>query len=86
VTNAGHEHGDGNVVLGRETFRFTAELGPSALDVRPALRLRDRDAPWPLRLVQEELRMVGDGIAIGPALLARGVGAPTTLRWFGLPA
>ena len=61
-----------NVVLGREAFRFQRRGGPSALDGRPALVLtydaaRARN-PWPLRAIRDELRTVGPGIAIGPAI------------------
>jgi hypothetical protein len=78
-----------NVVLGRKLLRFRAEVGPSQLDGRPALLLRyDSPAygnPWPARVVKDELRTVGKGIAIGPAIVDV-AGAPVPLVWFGLEA
>jgi hypothetical protein len=76
-----------NVVLGRKLLRFRAEVAASLLDGAPALRLTyDAPAygnPWPATAVQDELRSVGKGIAIGPAIFV-GAGAPITLLWFGL--
>lgn len=76
-----------NVVFGQRVLRFSAEVGPSAIDGRPALILDYGVAahknPWPVRALRDELRTVGDGVAIGPAVLA-GVGAPRPLFWFGL--
>jgi hypothetical protein len=72
-----------NVVFGRKVLRFAAEVGPSAIDGRPALLLDyarpAHENPWPVRAIRDELRTVGDGIAIGPAL--HGV---RPLFWFGL--
>ncbi len=78
-----------NVVLGRRLLRFQAEVGPSLLDGRPALVLSyDAPAhrnPWPVRVIRDELRAVGEGVAIGPALVSvRGSAVP--LLWFGLEA
>jgi len=72
-----------NVVLGQKVLRFQADVGSSAIDGRPALVL-DYAAhanPWPVRALRDELRTVGDGIAIGPALI---VGSSRPLFWFGL--
>jgi hypothetical protein len=78
-----------NVVLGKRLLRFRAEVGPSRVDGSPALRLTyDAPAyenPWPATVVQDELRTVGKGIAIGPAIFV-GARAPITLLWFGLEA
>jgi hypothetical protein len=75
-----------NVVLGRKVFRFHAEVGPSVIDQRPALTLTyDAEAyqnPWMVRVLRDELRTVGPGIAIGPAIFM--AGAPRPLFWFGL--
>lgn len=72
-----------NVVFGRRVLRFSAEVGPSAIDGRSALRLdyspAAHDNPWPVRDIRDELRTVGDGIAIGPALHGS-----RPLLWFGL--
>ncbi len=79
-----------NVVLGRRLLRFQAEGGASLLDGRPALILTydapAHENPWPLRALRDELRTVGPGVAIGPAILPASAGAPVTLFWFGLEA
>jgi hypothetical protein len=78
-----------NVILGKKLARFRAEVGPSALDGRPALRLSyDAEAyknPWPVRIVEDELRTVGKGIAIGPAFVPV-AGKRVPFLWFGLGA
>jgi hypothetical protein len=78
-----------NVILGRRAFRFHAEVSGSQLDGRPALVLTYDEPghgnPWPLRAIRDELRTVGPGVAIGPALVSRG-GLPVILMWFGLEA
>ena len=74
-----------NVVLGQKLLRFRAEVAPSVIDGRPSLVL-DYGAhhhAWPLRAFRDELRTVGSGIAIGPAVFV-GSGAPRPLFWFGL--
>jgi len=80
-------NGGTNVVFGKQVARFRAEVGPSLLDGKPALVLRyDEPAfknPWPLKAVIDELRAIGDGVAIGPALYQNGGGA-TPILWFGL--
>ena len=77
-----------NVVLGRKVFRFQVEVCPSVLDQRPALVLTyDAEAhgnPWILRVIRDELRTVGPGVAIGPAILMTRARAPRPLFWFGL--
>lgn len=76
-----------NVVFGQRMLRFSAEVGPSVIDGRPALILDYGVAayhnPWPVRALRDELRTVGEGIAIGPAVLT-GVGEARPLFWFGL--
>lgn len=77
-----------NVVFGKQAFRFQVEVGPSALDGRPALILDYGAAahqnPWPLRSIRDELRTVGNGIAIGPTLSPKAGGEPRVRAWFGL--
>jgi len=79
-----------NVVFGKQLFRFRVETGASALDGKPALLLSygepSHKNPWPLRAVVDELRSVGSGIAIGPALFHGEGGSPRLLLWFGLEA
>lgn len=79
-----------SVIFGRQIFRFRAEVGPSALDGAPAFVLTHDDPvhknPWPVRAIVEELRAVGDGIAVGPVLLRGASASPRILCWFGLEA
>lgn len=79
-----------NLLLGKPLVRFHAEIAPSSLDGKPALVLSydvaEHKNPWPLRALIDELRTVGDGIAIGPVLFRRGKSgaSPRLLFWFGL--
>jgi len=74
-----------NRIFGRTTLRFRAEVGPSVLDGAPTLILHYDRAPWPVRGFRDELRMIGEDIAIGPVFSKRGeTGRP--LFWFGLQA
>lgn len=76
--NAGH-----NVVFGKSALRFRAERAPSLTDGAPALVLDYADKnPWPVKLLRDELRLVGDGIAIGPAFLM--TDKKPIIWWFGL--
>lgn len=74
-----------NRVFGKQVLRFHAALEPSAIDGKPTLALRYDDPafknPWPVSAVVDELRSIGDGLAIGPALM-RG----QLLLWWGLQA
>lgn len=72
-------------VFGLALLRFRCEVEPSLLDDRPALVLHydDLDNPWPFDRLRAELRRVGDGIHIGPALAETAAG-PRTLLWWGL--
>jgi hypothetical protein len=76
-----------NLILGSSLARFHAETAPSALDGKPALVLSydvaEYKNPWPIRAIAGELRTVGHGIAIGPALW-KGGASPRVLLWFGL--
>jgi len=79
-----------SVILGRQVFRFHAEVAASALDGQPALVLSHAEPahknPWPVRAIVEELRAVGDGVAIGPVWLRGASASPRLLGWFGLEA
>jgi hypothetical protein len=66
---------------GREALRFKVERGASRLDAGPALVLRYDDAPWPLKGLRDELRLIAPGLAMGPAYLGDNV-----VAWFGLEA
>lgn len=80
-------HSGGNRVFGKEVARFHSELGISAVDGAPALILRYGEPSfhhrWPLRAMVDELRTVGEGIAIGPAFFSN-KGERHLLLWFGL--
>lgn len=73
-----------NVIFGQKMVRFHAEVAPSALDGNPSLILsyEGHGNPWPIRAIRDELRTVGDGVAVGPAFLV--AGEPRPLFWFGL--
>jgi hypothetical protein len=72
-----------NLIFGKPRLRFRAEVAPSAIDDKPALRLLYADPafanPWLVRDIVDELRGVAPGIALGPVLLHGRV-----LGWFGL--
>lgn len=73
--------GGANLLFGRPSYRFATEVGPSQIDGLPTLILR-YDAHghgWPVRLIRDELRTIGPGLAIGPAFLSDKV-----VLWFGL--
>jgi len=74
-----------NLVFGRETARFRAESTSSAIDGQPALVLTYASARWPINLLRDELRLVNDGLAIGPTFVEIG-GKPHLVAWFGLEA
>lgn len=78
--SAGHHR-----VLRFDVLPFRCEPGPSEVDGRPTLFLRHDGLglPWPLRRTVDELRVVGDEVAIGPASL-RTVRGPIRLFWWGL--
>lgn len=72
-----------NRIYGAHLFRFQVKSAPSRVDDKPTLELDYSPAsyknPWPVNAIKDELRLVGDGIAIGPAYIA---GAQ--FLWFGL--
>jgi hypothetical protein len=72
-----------NLILGKPRLRFRAEVAPSGIDTRPALRLLYENPvfgnPWPVRDVVGELRSIGPGLALGPVLFHGHI-----LGWFGL--
>ena len=72
-----------NLIFGKPRLRFRAEVAPSALDGKPALRLFYSDAafanPWLVRDTIDELRGVAPGMALGPVLFHGRV-----LGWIGL--
>jgi hypothetical protein len=76
-----------NVVFGKHMFRFHVDVGPSAIDGEPTLVLRYGEPsyknPWPVRAIVDELRSIGDGVAIGPAFFTN-KGDRHLWLWFGL--
>lgn len=72
-----------NLILGKPRLRFRAEVAPSVLDGKPALRLLYSDAafanPWLVRAMIDELRGVAPGMALGPVLFRGRI-----LGWIGL--
>jgi hypothetical protein len=76
-----------NRVFGKQVLRFHAEAGASAVDGKPTLILRYDDPafgnPWPMKSVVDELRSIGEGLAIGPALFGAG-DAQRVVLWWGL--
>ncbi len=81
-------NGGTNVVLGKKTLRFHAEVGPSALDGKPTLILRyDQEAfgnPRPFRSMVGELRSIAPGLAVGPLLYPGKGGALVPVLYYGL--
>jgi hypothetical protein len=74
-----------NRVLGFDAIRFRCEVDRSELDGRPALVVRygGFGHSWPIANVVDELRIVGDGIAIGPSMLS-GPHGMSLLAWWGI--
>lgn len=71
-----------DVVLGRDTMRFRCELGDSKVDGQPTLVMPydGLGNPWPFTSGFDELRKVGEQVAIGPGFYtSRGVDI-----WYGL--
>jgi hypothetical protein len=75
-----------DLVFGRALFRFHSEVAASSLDGQPTLVLRydGLDNPWPVSRIVDELRGVGEGIAIGPAFWRAPSGRVDLLCWWGL--
>lgn len=72
-------------LLGSRTwYPFRTRVEPSALDGRPCAVL-DYDAPenpWFIRKIRDELREVGEGLFLGPALFM--TDAPRLVLWFAV--
>jgi len=78
-----------NRVLGQKLLRLGVETGFSELDGASTIVFRydlpRHENPWPLRNMRDELRMIGDGIALGPVLFsATAGGRRDVVSWFGL--
>ncbi len=74
-----------DLILGRPAFRFRCEVGPSALDGRPTLRLAydGLKNPWPVSTRVDEMRRVGETIAVGVTSIAP-TGRPRVTYWWGM--
>ena len=75
---------------GSRGLTFTAAIGPSLYDGRPALIIRYTDSdtpnPWWVRSIQDELREVEPGLLAGPATLRLRNGRSLNLAWFAVDA
>ncbi|MBX7077780.1 MAG: hypothetical protein K1X88_01250 [Nannocystaceae bacterium] len=84
--DAAHGTGVNRVASDRlRLFRFTTAIGPSRQDGAPALQL-DYDHPgnpFFIRAIEDELRMLDDGVFLGQAWLRVG-GRKHFVLWFGL--
>ncbi len=83
---ADHGEGDNRLLSNRiHRFRFTTHLGPSRAGAFDALHLDydHADNPFFIRVVQDELRTLRDGLWLGQAYLAT-QGAPRLVLYFGL--
>jgi hypothetical protein len=76
-----------NLVFGRRMARFRTEIAASEVDHQPTFALVYGDEafknPWPIRAIRDELRSIGDGLALGLAFIEwRRRRVPWS--WFGL--
>ena len=71
-----------DVVLGRDALRFRCELGASRIDGDPTLVMAYEGLgnPWPFARGLDELRKVGETVAIGPGFFA----GERVDVWYGL--
>jgi hypothetical protein len=71
-TSRDEAHGRGiNRVRGvGDLFPFETRFGPSALDGQPCMVLdyNQPENPWPIRQIHDELRELGKGVYLGPAM------------------
>jgi hypothetical protein len=71
---------------GFTAFRFATTVGPSVTDPSVSVLKIDYDhpdSPWPVRLILDELVLVGDGQHLGQALMRWG-GRFRRVAWFAL--
>lgn len=87
---AAQTDGDGNginrvrIAGGRRWFPFTTRVDPSAIDGAPCILLDYDHAinPKPIRMIRDELREVGPGLFLGPAMLDTGKAPPRLVLFF----
>ena len=85
--NESQGRGINRVIALGEVFPFATHFGPSAIDGKPCLIL-DYDQPenpWLIRQIHDELRQVGPGIFLGPAMW-KARPAPKLVLYFALEA
>lgn len=84
--SAGGQRGEGinRVVLLGDKYRFLTRVEPSAIDADPCVFLDYDlpDNPFFIRAIRDELREVGPGLFLGPAML--GQASPQLILWFGI--
>jgi len=76
--------GTNRVVLLGDKYRFETRVDPSAIDGEPCILL-DYDLPanpFFIRAIRDELRQVGPGLYLGPAML--GQEDPRLVLWFAI--
>jgi hypothetical protein len=76
--------GINRVVLLGDKYRFETRVEPSAIDGEPCIFL-DYDLPenpFFIRAIRDELRQVGPGLYLGPAML--GQADPRLVLWFAI--
>jgi hypothetical protein len=68
-----------------DKYPFKTRIEPSAVDGEPCILLdySSRENPFFIRAVRDELREVGPGLFLGPAMLDKKSGAATVL-WFAI--
>ena len=76
-------------VLGRQNlFPFTTHVGASLIDGMPSVIL-DYDLPENppyVRRIHDEMRLVGAGLFLGPAMWKATAGGAATILWFAVDA
>lgn len=73
-----------NRVLSWNAFRFRCQAADSLVDGEPTLALSydGLGNPWPVSRIVDELRVVGEGVAIGPAFYM--AAEPQLIFWWGV--
>lgn len=68
-----------------DKYPFKTRFEPSAIDGEPCILLdyTSRENPFFIRAVRDELREVGPGLFLGPAMLDKKSG-PVTVLWFAI--
>ncbi|MEM9067173.1 MAG: hypothetical protein AAGE52_01665 [Myxococcota bacterium] len=69
-----------------DRYPFDTRVEPSAIDGKPCVLLdyRRPDNPFFIRPIRDELRKVGQGLYLGPAMLDLQRGTPRLVLWFAI--